>query len=123
MNRLLYAGLAFGKVSYAEVSLLHDVLLGVTGDAKQTLERVYDIRRFSCRPSDYGDNKLVFAGATEQDVHLCDTEDDHFLEIKNEIDRRRMPWNPNTTPCAVSWYSLIARTPYCAFTTHMLWSP
>ena len=27
------------------------------------------------------------------DVCLCDTEDDHFLEIKNEIDRRQIPVN------------------------------
>ena len=63
----------FGAVSFAEVPLNHDMILGVTGtlsslreEEKNVLETTYGIHQFSYLPSVYGANKLRFAGDSEQ---------------------------------------------------------
>jgi hypothetical protein len=113
----------FGTRSYSEIPLSFDLILGVTGTLKATssmerglLKQMYDIGIFSCMPSVYGRNKLSFQPGSERgqyqscpkklriksssnnafsctDVKLCDTEADHFLELRNEVDRRRSPVN------------------------------
>ena len=65
--------IGFGMVSFAEVPLNHDMILGVTGtlsslreEEKNVLETTYGIHQFSYLPSVYGANKLRFAGDSEQ---------------------------------------------------------
>ncbi|CAB9511825.1 protein DnaJ [Seminavis robusta] len=96
----LYVQVMCVKFSYAELPAGFDAILGVTGtlsgfgDLKMDiLKNSYGIQHFSHIPSVYGKNKLTFAGDCPRDVILCDSTDDHHLEIRSEIDRRRKPLN------------------------------
>ena len=67
----------FGDFSYAEIPFLYDVILGVTRtlkdlklEAKTVLETDYRIEKYSYIPSVYGNNKLKFAGDSEQGTSL-----------------------------------------------------
>jgi hypothetical protein len=109
-----------GRISYAELPVRFDVILGVTGtlkslssSEKKVLTDRYSIEKYSFVPSVYGTNRLTFSGDNERgelsavatcvgcrlvtntsfiiDVLLCDSKEDQFLELRLEIDRRRKP--------------------------------
>ena len=70
-NLRFHCGLkvSVGRISYAELPLMYDVILGVTGtlktltsDESQILKDHYDVSNISLIPSIYGKNKLLFAG-------------------------------------------------------------
>jgi len=103
MLRNLNIQLSCGTLSYAEIPVHFDVIIGVTGTLKGIseqewgiLQSCYDIWKVRCSflPSVYGDNKLRFAGDSERDVKLCRDKDSFFLDLVHEIEARRRPESP-----------------------------
>jgi hypothetical protein len=107
-----------GTLSDAEYPFNFEVILGVTGTLKglggserDVLQGRYKIGRYAYIPSVYGANRLSFAEESDRgksilgkrltcrlsssqhsllsDVILCETSDDHHLELVNEIRSRR----------------------------------
>ena len=108
-----------GRISNAEIPFVFDRILGVTGtlaslnEAERDILKIkYEIRNYSYIPSVFGDNRLDFAENSSAgtyasfslcrcslcvvlspidatDVILCTSKEDHFLELKHEIRRRR----------------------------------
>jgi hypothetical protein len=68
MTKHLALGLRGGEFSYAELPVMFDVILGLSGTIntlsskeKSILRELYNIEDFSCVPSVYGENNLAFA--------------------------------------------------------------
>lgn len=97
-----YLGIRFrcGVVSWAELPVSFDVILGVTGTLEalgepqwKTLHDKYGIQKSSFMPSVYGENQLRFREDNPEDMILSRSQDEHFVDLRQEIDRRRKPLN------------------------------
>ncbi|GKY99695.1 hypothetical protein MPSEU_000923500 [Mayamaea pseudoterrestris] len=96
MNSMVNLCPAIARLSNAEIPFEYDAILGVTGtlsalskEERCVLEDRYDIFKYSCIPSVFGENRLDFAPESATDVIICSQREDHFLELKHEIHRRR----------------------------------
>mmetsp|Transcript_37635 Transcript_37635/g.91475 ORF Transcript_37635/g.91475 Transcript_37635/m.91475 type:complete len:1903 (+) Transcript_37635:230-5938(+) len=95
-NKHLSLSFSVGRISNAELPFEYDVILGVTGTLqcvssgeRDILKQRYCIEKYQFIPSVFGENRLKFASNTANDVVICKSKEDHFLELKHEILRRQ----------------------------------
>ncbi len=85
-----------GAFSYAEIPKKYKSVMGVTGTLstlsppeRNLLESIYRIKKFSYMPSVYGENQLDFSSNSIKGVIISERAA-YFMEITNEIKRRRL---------------------------------
>lgn len=82
-----------GIYSYAEIPKQYKCIMGVTGtlailsQSEKDILQSYGIKKSTFMPSVYGNNQLVFAGNTIEDVKIESTAG-YFATIANEIRKR-----------------------------------